>query len=101
MFKQLVNQLKIKKPANTSFTSSPLDNIKRSAQKRILKSLSEQALNLYQKKTDIKKFTKLAMSDPENISHNDLVKEAGLDEYDILFDLSNNEEFLKDLGLEQ
>ena len=73
--------------------------MKNSAQKIFLKSLSEHALNLYQRKTDINNFTMLALSNPEDTTHNDLVKEKELDEYDVLFDLTNNEEFLKDLGL--
>ncbi len=101
MFKKLASQL-ISKKANDIQdlpVSSPFENIKISAQKTFLNSLSKHALNLYQKKTDIKNFTKLALSDPEDLSHNNIVKNQQLDEYDILFDLSNNEEFLKDLGL--
>ena len=100
MFEKLVSQLKLKKEQNPcGSVTSPFTQSKCVAQKTFLKSLSEHALNLYQKKTDIKNFTKLAMSNPEDSSHNDLVKEKELDEFDLLFDLSNNEEFLKDLGL--
>ena len=100
MFKRLANQINAKNGIKLNdFVSSPFEMLKSSAQKSILKSLSEHALNLYQKKTDVKKFTELALSDPEDNTHNELAKDAGLDEYDILFDLSNNDEFLKDLGL--
>lgn len=100
VFKKIVKQLNTEKICvNDNLVSSPFERIKNSVQKNILKSMSEHALNLYQKKTDIKTFTKLALSDPQDLSHNRLAKETGLDEYDILFDLSNNEEFLKDLGL--
>ena len=100
MFKRLASQINLKNIAKSdNFATSPFEHLKNAAQKSILKSLSEHALNLYEKKTDIKRFTDLALSDPCDCSHEDLVKDAGLDEYDILFDLSNNEEFLKDLGL--
>lgn len=100
MFEKLVSQLKTKKEQNScNVATSPFCEQNCQAQKTFLKSLSERALNLYQKKTDIKNFTKLAMSNPEDSSHNDLVKEKELDEFDLLFDLSNNEEFLKDLDL--
>ena len=33
-------------------------------------NISNEALNLYQRDLDIRKFTSLAMSNPENLSHN-------------------------------
>lgn len=98
MLKKLVNKISNNISKSPSSASSPFEEIKKTTQKKLLKQLSEHALNLYQKKTDIKNFTKLVLSDPEDISHNTLVKE-NIDEYDILFDLTNNDEFLKDLGL--
>lgn len=100
MFKKLANQLNIKKHSDSNYmATSPFEALKNSAQKNLLKNLSEHALNLYQRKTDIKNFTKLALSNPQDLTHNDLIKEKELDEYDILFDLTNNEDFLKDLDL--
>ncbi len=100
MLKKIVGQLNLKSLQKyDGFVTSPLDEAKQTECKNLLKSLSERALNLYQKRTDIKKFTKLALSNPDDFSHNELVKEKELDEYDLLFDLANNEEFLKDLGL--
>lgn len=99
MFKRLAQQLNTEIRVNDNLVSSPFERIKNTAKTNILKSLSEHALNLYQRKTDLKNFTRLALSDPQDKSHNELIKNAGLDEYDILFDLSNNDEFLKDLGL--
>ncbi len=62
--------------------------------------------HLEDRKNDIKKFTELAISDVENLSHNDLVMEiykngfCGSEfESEILSELSNNEKLLKDLGL--
>ena len=100
MLKRIVGQLNLKSSQKyDSFATSPLEEAKQTEHKNLLKTLSERALNLYQKRTDIKNFTKLALSNPEDLSHNELVKEKELDEYDLLFDLTNNEEFLKDLGL--
>lgn len=100
MFKNLEQQIqaKITKPYNGK-VSSPIEQFKNTVQKNLLNKLSQRVLNLYQKKTDIKKFTQLALSNPEDASHNDLVKEQKLDEFDLLFDLPDNEDFLKDLGL--
>jgi len=100
MLKKIVGQLNLKSSQKCDdFATSPLEEAKQSERKNLLKTLSERALNLYQKRTDIKKFTKLALSNPEDLSHDKIVKEKELDEYDLLFDLTNNEEFLKDLGL--
>ena len=100
MFEKLAGQINTQKAQNQSSAfTSPFESPACDNKKNILKRLSQQALNLYQRKTDIKNFTKLALSDPGDKSHNDLVKEKELDEYNILFDLTNSEEFLKDLGL--
>lgn len=100
MFEKLTGQLKLKKIQNQNcVVSSPIEQLKQSRNKNLLKSMSEYALNLYQRRTEVKNFTKLALSNPDDLSHNELIKEKELDEYDILFDLSNNDEFLKDLGL--
>ena len=87
MFKKLVNKIKETKCQKSySRMTSPFegDNIS-------LRGLSEHALNLYEKTSDVKKFAKLALSDPENNDCDDLVAK--------LFDLSENEKFLRDLGL--
>ena len=66
-------------------------------------SISNEAFNLYQKDLDIRKFTSLALSDPENMSHNALVAErvfAANDEAfenSIIESLFNNKMFLNDL----
>ena len=53
---------------------------------------------LQDRKNDIQKFTNLAMSDMDNLSHNDLVME--LFKRDIfLSELSTNEKLLHDLGI--
>ncbi len=67
-------------------------------------NISEDALKLYEKESDIKKFTQLTLSDPENNSHNRLVFENLLsngvslsDSADIIEALLNNDEFLSDI----
>ncbi len=53
---------------------------------------------LQERKNDIEKFTNLAMSDWENLSHNDMVMEI-FKENIILSELSTNEALLHDLGI--
>lgn len=66
-------------------------------------SISKEAVALYQKDLDIKKFSQLAMSDPEDTSHNSLVAENVFSANDEKFDnkimdgLFENKSFLKDL----
>lgn len=63
--------------------------------------------NLEERQNDIKKFTRLAMSNPTNTSHNDLVKELykksdfynSTYENQLLHELVNNKNLLSDLGL--
>ncbi len=70
-----------------------------------LKKMSKHALKLHEKQCDIKNFTKLVLSDPENTSHNEIVeqllKEDVLDPLSdkVIEELSNNKELWDDLGL--
>lgn len=65
--------------------------------------ISNTAIALYQKDQDIKKFTKLAMSDPDDMSHNFQVAEKLLNgdidtgEGNVLEGLFGNTKFLKDI----
>lgn len=107
MFKKLAKQLKAANDENSCFPmTSPVNSLKEEAKTAFLKGLSKHALNLYERKTDITNFTKLALSNPENTTHNkivdDLFRSNGtVDPFseDALFSLSENEKFLKDLGL--
>ncbi len=106
MFKKLAKQLKAENDANSSFSmSSPMEAMQEQAKKTFLKRLSKHALNLYERKTDINNFTKLVLSDPENKSHEDIVdklfNKGVVDPFseDAIFNLSDNERFLRDLGL--
>ena len=103
MFKKLAQQLKAQNLENKySSVSSPIQN----SENPFLKNLSKHALNLYEQKTDVKNFSKLALSDPENSSHNQIMDKLFrygdvIDPFEEskLFDLSDNEHFLRDLGL--
>lgn len=70
-----------------------------------LDNLSKKALKMYERQTDIKNFSKLVLSDPENQSHvdlyNDLLEKGIVDplEDEKLEKLADNAKFLKDLGL--
>ena len=70
-----------------------------------LDGLSKRALEMYQKKCDIKNFTQLAMSDPENTSHIEMMQERFNEgvidpfEDEKLAQLADNKKFLRDLGL--
>lgn len=107
MFKRLAKQMKQEKSENSYFPmSSPAKSLKEQTKNSFLRSLSKHALNLYERKTDVNNFTRLVLSNPENTSHNNIVeelfeKDGVVDPFsdNSLFDLSENERFLKDLGL--
>ena len=67
--------------------------------------MTKHAVKLYEKKCDIKNFSKLVLSNPENTSHNELVEElfqkGVIDplEDEKLEKLADNSSFLRDLGL--
>ena len=70
-----------------------------------LDNLSKKAVKLYEKQTDIKNFSQLVLSDPENTSHivrDNVLKQKGIE--DPLVDeklekLADNSKLLRDLGL--
>ena len=92
----------LKKESQASYSTAPDNNAKQS----LLRKLSKSALNLYVKHSDIKNFTKLALSDPDNLDHEKLVQDL-IDSGEIsdimsdksVLDLTENEKFMKDLGL--
>lgn len=105
VFKKLAQKLSAQREKNSSVAMNPIvvdfDNRKR----EFLNKLTCSALNLYERQSDIKKFTQLALSDPENESHNEIVDELfnkGVIDFDDdvkLMELSDNSRFLRDLGL--
>lgn len=66
-------------------------------------NISNEAISLCQRDLDIKKFSSLAMSDPENLSHNELVVNnvfsAGDEKFDntVIEAIFDNKAFLRDL----
>lgn len=89
-------------------TTSPINNPYKNVDKNLLideTAISDEAVNLYQKEQDIKQFNALAMSDPEDLSHEEII--AGLfgngasdplsDE--AMKELSGNQKLLDDLSL--
>ena len=104
MFKKLAQQLKTQfSDLPQSPTTSP---IKSDVKDPFLKNMSKHALELYERKTDINNFKKLVLSDPDNLSHNELVDKLYESRRsvnpltdDALWQLSENQRFLDDLGL--
>ena len=106
IFKELSKKLNnnAKKASNQGMIK-PIDVDFDLSKNEVLDSLSKHALKLYEKQTAIKNFTKLVLSDPENLSHNDRVSEllkSGVKDpldKEQLSNLSNNQKLLRDLGL--
>ena len=59
--------------------------------------ISKEALKMYERDLDIKRFSALAMSDPEDLSHNVLVVNDESFDSKIIEGIFNNKMFLKDL----
>lgn len=105
MFKKLVQKLNIEKEKTSRAAINPIDVDFDTRKNDFLNKLTQNAVKMYERKCDVKNFTKLVLSDPENTSHNDLVnqlfKHGVIDPADEkrLLELSDNTRFLKDLGL--
>ncbi len=106
LFEQIAKKFNIKQGKNCSNAATAADKqtFDRSGYE-FLNSLSKHALKLYEKQIDIKNFTKLVLSDPENTSHNEIVSELfkkGVKdplENEKLAELADNSKLLEDLGL--
>lgn len=100
IFKKLAQKLVQEREKRTSATTNPIEN-----ENVFLNKMTHSALNMYERKCDVKNFSKLVLSNPENDSHNKIMDELfskGIKdpfENEKLFELSNNKKFLKDLGL--
>jgi len=88
--------------------TNPINNPYKNLDKNLLideTAISDEAINMYQKEQDVNQFSNLAMSDPNDLSHEDII--AGLfskgvsdplsDE--MAQELSGNQKLLGDLGL--
>lgn len=105
MFKKLAQKLVQEREKRTSAATNPLEVDFEQRQSVFLKHLTKTAVNMYEKKSDINKFTKLVLSDPDNKSHNKLVAALfshgviNVEDEEKLEELSDNRKLLKDLGL--
>ena len=101
VFKKLAKKLSEDRLSNAATNPIIVDFDSR---KNLFK-MSENAVKLYEQKSDVKKFTKLVLSNPENDSHNKLVDAlfshgiVSKEDDEKLLELSNNTRFLRDLGL--
>ena len=106
MFKKLAQQLK-EANAKSGFSpmALPFGEEFLTPKNEFLHKMTQKAVELYERKSDINHFSKLVLSDPENTTHNDLVNElfnsGVVDPFvdDKLDELADNKKLLKDLGL--
>lgn len=102
----LVNQNMVQQNSNVEKLNVKNNNPYSNIDKNLLideTNISNEAFNLYQRDLDIRKFASLALSDPENMSHNTLVAErvfaSGDENFEnkVIEGLFNNRTFLRDL----
>lgn len=102
----LVNQNVIQQNSNVEKLNIKSNNPYSNIDKNLLideTNISNEAFRMYQRDLDIRKFASLAMSDPEDLSHNTLVAENVFGVEDESFDnkiiegIFNNRTFLQDL----
>lgn len=106
MFRKLVSKINNqKKQKAVQGMINPISAGFEPAKNDFLDGLSKRAVEMFEKQCDIKNFLKLALSDMENLSHNEIMQEmvnkGVVDPFEDekLAELANNEKFLKDLGL--
>lgn len=88
--------------------TNPINNPYKNLDRNLLideTAISTEAVNLYQKEQDVKQFSSLAMSDPEDLSHEEIIANlfnAGVSDPlsdEVSADLSSNPKLWDDLGL--
>ncbi len=91
-----------------SVVTNPISNPYKNYDRSLLideSAISQQAVNLYQKEQDIKQFTSLAMSNPEDLSHEEIIsslfQKGVVDPFsdEAIEALTNNEKLLRDIAL--
>lgn len=101
---QLDNQIGI-----NGIVTNPINNPYKNIDKNLLideTAISNEAIDLYQKEQDIKQFNALAMSDPEDLSHEEIISNLfskGVSDPlsdEAMEELSNNQKLLEDLSFE-
>lgn len=105
MFKKLAKKLALDRQKQTNLAINPLSVDFGDRKSHFLSKLTETAVNMYERKHDVEKFSKLVLSDLEDDSHNQIMNElfkkgvADPFEDEKLFELSDNSRLLRDLGL--
>lgn len=105
MFKKLAQRLSADREKQSSVAINPITVDFESRKNLFLNKMTKSAIDMYEHQADVKKFTQLALSDPENKSHNKLVDAlfshgiVNVEDDEKLLELSDNRRFLKDLGL--
>lgn len=88
--------------------TNPINNPYKNIDRNLLideTAISKEAVNLYEKEQDIRKFSSLAMSDPQDLSHEDIISNlfskgvADPLSEEALDSLSSNPKLLEDLEL--
>lgn len=92
----------------SSVATNPIKNPYKNIDSSLLideTAISNEALKLYEKEQDVKKFNQLAMTDPNDVSHEEIIAnlfdKGVIDPHsdEVLSDLVNNNKLLNDLGL--
>ena len=105
MFKKLAQKLTEERERRSSAALNPIEVDFENRKSVFLNKLSQNAVKMYERQSDVKKFSKLVLSDPENTSHNKLVDALfshgviNVEDEERLIELSDNRRFLRDLGL--
>lgn len=88
--------------------TNPINNPYKNIDKSLLideTAISNEAINLYQHEQDVKQFNTLAMSDPEDLSHEEIISnlfsKGVTDPFsdETIGELSGNQDLLNDLSL--
>ena len=105
IFKKLAQKLNTKRNKYVAGMVNPIDVDFALEKNTFLDNLTKKAVEMYEKKCDIKNFTRLALSCPENNSHEEIMaelfKQGVVDPFEDekLNRLAQNEKLLRDLGL--
>lgn len=105
MFKKLAQKLTKERKNFSNVATNPLDVDFESKKSIFLDKLTKTAVNIYERNSDVKNFSKLVLSNPENNSHNEIMEElfskgvVDASDDEKLLELSDNTRFLRDLGL--
>lgn len=89
-------------------TTNPINNPYKNIDRSLLideTAISDEAVNMYQKEQDVNQFNALAMSNPEDLSHEEIIAglfNSGVSDplsEEMAGELSDNQRLLEDLGL--